>query len=89
MIYIRLVDNVVVQKSFKNKFFERFSKLKVDEFDGKWLLEIKDLNNKTLNKISKYLKSNCINKLCLSENLMNNDVFLEFIKKENISYFNR
>lgn len=88
MIYIRLADNDIVHKSIKNKFFKRFSKLRLDEFDGKKLLEIRDLSNKTLNKISKYLKSNCINKVCLSDNLLNNNVFLDFIKKENIAYFN-
>lgn len=88
MIYIRLADNDIAPKSIKNKFFRNFSKLRVDEFDGKKLLEIRDLSNKTLNKISKYFKSNCINKVCLSDNLLNNDVFLEFIKKENIAYFN-
>lgn len=87
MIYIRLADNDIAKKSIKNNFFKRFSKLKVDEFDGKKLLEIRDLNNKTLNKVSKYLRTNCINKVCLSNNLLNNAVFLEFIKKENISYF--
>lgn len=88
MIYIRLADSEIVKKNIKNKFFKKFAKLKVDEFDGKKLLEIKDLSNKTLNKISKYLKINCINRVCLSNNLLNNDIFLEFIKKEKISYFN-
>lgn len=88
MIYIRLSDNDIIEKSIKNKFFKRFAKLRVDEFDDKKLLEIRDLSNKTLNKISKYFKTNCINKVCLSDNLINNDVFLEFLKKENIAYFN-
>lgn len=88
MIYIRLSDNEIIEKSIKNKFFKKFSKLKVDEFDGKKILEIRNLENKTLNKISKFLKVNCINKVCLSDNLINNEVFLEFLKKENIAYFN-
>lgn len=87
MIYIRLADSEIIKKSIKTQFFKRFSKLKVDEFDGKKMLEINDLSNKTLNKVLKYLKSNCINRVCLSNNLLNNDVFLEFIKKENIAYF--
>lgn len=87
MIYIRFSDNDIAKKSFKNKFFKRFSKLKVDEFDGKKLVEIRDLSNRTLNKLSKYLKSNCINRVCLSDNLLNNDVFLGFLKEDGISYF--
>lgn len=87
MIYIRLIDNDIVQKSFKNKFLKKFYKMKVDEFDGKKLIEIRDLKNKTLNKLSKFLRSNCINRVCLSDNLLNNDVFLEFLSKEEISYF--
>lgn len=89
MIYIKLENNDAEESPKKFKFLEWFSKLKVDEFDGKRLVEINDLRNKTLNKISKYLKANCVNKVCLSENLMNNDIFLEFIKKEDVSIFNR
>lgn len=87
MIYIRLLENEE-KKTIKYKFFNRFAKLKVDEFDGKKMIELTNIDNKTLNKLSKYLKANCINKVCLSDNLLNSSVFLEFIKRENINYFN-
>lgn len=87
MIYIRLSNKDIIENSIKNKFLNRLSKIRVDEFEGKQLIEIKDLKNKTLNKLSKYLELNCINRICISDNLFKSDIFLEFIKNENIKYF--
>lgn len=86
MVYIRLSNEDIIENSIKNRLLNRFSKIKVDEFEGKQLIEIKDLKNKTLNKLSKYLELNCINKICMSDNLFKSDIFLEFIKNENIKY---
>lgn len=89
MIYIKLENNDIEENSKIRKVLKWLSKLKVDEFDGKSLIKINDLENRTLNKLSKYLKAKCINRVCLSENLMNNDMVLEFIKKESINLFDR
>lgn len=87
MIYIKFNENNIMKKSFKNVFIRRFGKLKVDKFDEKELIEIFDLKNKTLNKLAKYLRANCINRVCLSDNLLNNNPFIEFLKNEKIYYF--
>ncbi len=87
MVYIRLSNSDIIKNSIKNRILNRFSKIRIDEFEGKKLIEIKDLKNKTLNKLSKYLELNCINRVCISDNLLKSDIFLEFIKNEKVKYF--
>lgn len=92
MIYIKLDEKeknesmnnfIKIINSFKKKFF----KLKEENFDGKKLIIIEDTENKTLNKLSQYIKRNCVNRVCLSNNLLNNSIFMDFIKNENVKIF--
>lgn len=93
MIYIKLVDekDKLENISFFIKFINRFKKfsgkLEEETFEDKKLVIIKDIENKTLNKLSQYLKRNCINRVCLSNNLLNNPVFMDFINKQNVRIF--
>ncbi len=91
MIYLRVEDKIDYTK-MKFNFFRKqicniknkFLKLKEEKFENIVLLTIPNLNNITLNKLSKYIKINCINRICLSDTLLKNDVFMEFIKNEQV-----
>ncbi len=91
MIYVRLEERPensnVKFKFIRKKIFNiknRFMKLKEEKFENNILVTIPNLENITLNKLSKYIKVNCINRVCLSDNLLKNNVFMEFIKNEEI-----
>lgn len=99
MIYIKLDDkkenNIEKEKFFSkiikkiNKYYEtNFMKLKEEKFENKTLIILPNLENKNLNKLSKYLKEKCVCNVCLSEELMNNKNFMEMIKKEDVKVFN-
>lgn len=93
MIYIKLVDekgkleNIGFFTKFINRFRRVSSKLQEETFEDKKLVIINDTENKTLNKLEKYLKRNCVNRVCLSNNLLNNLVFMDFISKQNVRVF--
>lgn len=94
MIYIKLEDELKECnerfKFFNRKFLNfknKFSKLKEDKFDNIILITLPNIENYTLNKLSKYIKTKCINRVCLSEDLMNKDIFMEFIKNEKVKIF--
>lgn len=91
MIYIKLEekneDSKTKLKFFKEKIYNiknKFMKLKEDKFENIVLITLPNLKNTTLNKLSKYIKVHCINKICLSNSLLENNVFMEFIKNENV-----
>lgn len=93
MIYIKLVESnekLIENKKFIhiiNKIKHNFIRIKEEKFDNKILVIINDLEQQTLNKLSQYIKRNCINRVCLSNNLLANKNFIEFIKKENVKIF--
>ncbi len=88
MIYIKLAENneIVDKKNihFWEKIKDKFVKLREEKNENKTLVIIKDVSNKTLDSLSKYIKRNCINRVCISNNLLNNKDFMEFIRKENV-----
>lgn len=94
MIYIDIEENekMEVRKSpTKNFIFKirnvlkiKGSKLKEEKNEDKTLIKLPNLENKTLNKLSKYIKQNCICIVCVSDNLLNNAVFMEYLKNENV-----
>lgn len=88
MIYIKLAENKEIIDKKNINFLERiknkFVKIKEEINENKTLVIINDVSNKTLNSLSKYIKKNCINKVCISNNLLNNKIFMEFIKNENV-----
>ncbi len=93
MIYIKLEEKN--EKSIKkNKFLKlidkmkcKFAKIREDKFEDKVLITIPDIENKTLNKLSDYMQQNCINRVCISKELLNNPVFMEFIKNKKVRVF--
>ena len=93
MIYIKLEEKD--EKSIKkNKLLKlidkvkcKFAKIREDKFEDKVLITIPDIENKTLNKLSDYMQQNCINRVCISNELLNNPVFMEFIKNKNVRVF--
>ncbi len=97
MIYIEMEDNkkIDVKKSFfKNIFFKisnklnsKSSKIIEEKIEDKTLLKLPNIENKTLNKLSKYIKKNCICKVCVSNNLLENPVFMEYIKNQKVKLF--
>ena len=95
MFYIKLEENSIYPEEFNfikiiNKIKNRFNKIEIKKIDCivinqvRDLLIIKDLSNKTLKKISEYIRINCENFVCLSDNLSINKRFIEFIKNENV-----
>ena len=93
MIYIKLIENK--EKLIENKRIihiinlikQNFSKIKEEKFENKTLVIMYDTEKKTLNKLNQYIRKNCINRVCLSNNLLKNADFIENIKKENIKIF--
>lgn len=93
MIYIKLVEKREIETpknnflKFINKMKDKFIKLKEEKIDNKTLVIINDTEKQTLNKLSEYIKRNCVNRVCLSNNLLNNKAFIKFIKNENVRIF--
>ena len=92
MIYIKLVENEdEVKKSFINKIFKKldnyFPKIEEKKINDKTLIVLYNTNKKTLSRLSKYISINCICKVCLSENLLGNQEFLEYITNEKVKIF--
>lgn len=93
MIYIKLEEkdekNIKKSRFFKliDKIKRKFVEIKEDKFEDKILITIPDIENKTLNKLSNYIKQNCINRVCISNELLKNPIFMEFIKSKNVRIF--
>ena len=97
MIYIDIDENkkIDVKKSFVDKLYynivnrvkSKSSKLTIEKFEDKVLIILPNLKNKTLNKLSKYIKENCIFMVCMSDVLLKDNIFMEYIKKENVKIF--
>lgn len=97
MIYIDIEENKKLENKkniirmfffkIKCKLKTKFSKLKEEKYEDKILIKLPNLENKTLNKLTKYIKQNCICMVCVSDNLFNNPIFMDYIKKENVKVF--
>lgn len=94
LIYIDIEENetLEVRKSpTKNFIFKirnilkiKTSKLKEEKIEDKILIRLPNLENKTLNRLSKYIRQNCICIVCVSDSLLNNAIFMEYLKNENV-----
>lgn len=94
MLYIKLENNLEDHKLkwnlLKRKFYEIKNKvfgLKIEKFENIVLVIIPNIEKYTLNKLSRYIKIKCASRVCLSQNLMNNKIFMEFIKSESVKVF--
>lgn len=94
MIYIKLEteleESSVKFKFIKNKIFNiknKFVKLKEEIFENIVLISIPNIEKQTLNKLSRYIKIKCINRVCLSDNLLEKIEIREFLKNENVNFF--
>lgn len=97
MIYIKLAEkekNTNIEVNYSNIFWKiidniknKFTKLKEEKFEDKVLITIPDVEDKTLKKLSDYIKQKCVYRVCLSNELLVNKVFVEFIQKQNVKVF--
>lgn len=94
MLYIKLENdlNIGNRKSrfFGNSIFNiksKFTKLKEENIDENTLISLANLQNYTLEKLAKYIKLKCVSRACLSEELMKNKEFINWLKKEGVSCF--
>ena len=62
--------------------------MKEEKIEDKTLIRLPNLENKTLNKLSRYIKQNCICIVCVSDNLLDNVIFMEYLKNENVKLLN-
>lgn len=87
MIYIRL--DYEIKMSFFENIKYKIKGFRVDNIDSinRKILSIKNDSDKVLDNIKKYLNENCINKVCISNELLNNRKFMNFIKENSISYY--
>lgn len=92
MIYVKL-ENAIGKEGKKikliyNKFYKmkyKFIRLKEESVENGTLLILPNLEKYTYEKLSKYLNINGINNICLSEELMKNKTFIDFLKHKNIN----
>lgn len=97
MIYIDIEESkqIEVKQNFFEKIFEKISnkirskstKIVEEKIEDKILIKLPNIENKTLNKLSKYIKQHCVCRMCISDSLLQNSVFMEYIKNENVKIF--
>lgn len=92
MLYIKLKEKSSIDEkrmilNLMWKIKNNFEKIEEKNLDDKTILNIPNLKEKTLEKISKYMKQNCIGRVCLSNELLDNEKFMMFMEKENIKVF--
>ncbi len=100
MIYINLsktIDSSMPEemrklpKVLKNliyKIRKKLGSLYIKTYDNKVLITLPSINKKTLDKIEKYIKVKCIKRACLSNELLEDEEFLNFIKGQEINVLN-
>lgn len=91
MVYIKLENDLDIGKNkgifFKKRMFylkNKFTKLKEEKFEDNLLISLSNLENYTLEKLSKYIKLNCITRVVLSEILMDKEDFIKWLKSEGV-----
>ncbi len=97
MIYIDIeeCEELDVRNNFIRNFIFKMksnlkiksNKLKEEKYEDKTLIILPNLGNKTLNRLSKYIRQNCICTVCISDSLLNNTIFMEYIKSEKVKIF--
>lgn len=94
MLYIKLENKLGEEdKKFKiikskiYKFKNKFIKLKEEKIDNGDLLILPNLEQYTYEKLSKYIKQKCISRVCISDELIQNVDFTQFLNQENVRFF--
>lgn len=87
MIYIKLDSKKEISFLEKLKYkIKGFEIESIEEIDSR-LITLREDSGKTLNKLENFLNQNCINSLCISNELLSKNNFMEFIKENKISYY--
>ena len=94
MIYIKLenkLENYNKGKGYIKRKLDKirnyFFKLEIENFENIILIKIPNTEKYVLNKIENYIKIKCVNQVCLCQQLMGNQEFVEFIKSKNVKIF--
>ncbi|MBQ7410318.1 MAG: hypothetical protein IJW20_02940 [Clostridia bacterium] len=94
MVYIKLENGISKDeeklKFIKNRFYKfkyKFVKLKEEKIENGNLLILPNLEKYTYEKLSKYIKVKCITKVCISDELIENTEFVEFLNQEQVEFF--
>lgn len=61
--------------------------LYIKTYDEKILITISSFNKNTLKRLEKYIKTRCVKRVCLSNNLISNIDFLKFINGQEVEIF--
>lgn len=100
MIYINLSENLEgampdeikkLPKVFKNIFYKIRKKLGVlyiRNYEDKVLITISSTNSNTLKRLEKYMKVKCVKRVCLSNTLLKNENFMNFINGQDVNILN-
>ncbi len=78
----------------KNNFLKKVyyliknNKLKIMNYMEHQLIILNDLNKRTIKRLKRFFKLNCTNIVCISDELRNNNDFIQLLNEEDIYYFN-
>lgn len=91
MLYIKLENEIGEENKklrvLKNKIYNlkyKFIKLKEEKIENGELVFLPNLEKYTYEKLSKYLKVKGITKVCISESLMKEENFFDFLNDNNV-----
>ena len=91
MLYIKLENEIREEKTklsfFSNKISKlkyKFTKLREEKIENGKILFLPNLENYTYEKLFKYFKINGVTKVCISEELMKDKNFVEFLSYNNV-----
>lgn len=100
LIYINLSETIEgampeeitkLPSFFKRIFYKIRKKLGVlyiKSYDDKILITLSSTNKNALKRLEKYIKVKCIKRICLSNMLLKNEEFLQFIKGQDVNVLN-
>lgn len=91
MFYIKLQNDIGEENKklrfLNNKIYKlkhKFIKLKEEKIENGELVFLPNLEKYTYDKLLKYFKIKGITKVCISDDLMNNKNFIDFLKRNNV-----
>lgn len=93
MLYIKLENGIGKDKErlkfIKNRFYKfkyKFIKLKEENIENGNLLILPNLEKYTYEKLARYIKIKCITKVCISDELIKNSEFVNFLRQEQVDF---